>query len=295
MKRVRSIVLAALATITLVPQSHAVLYWGRAYDSNLQRWIERDPIGERGGINLYQFVLNNPINVVDPDGLDPAFSPGIGMFTSLTAAQQVEASRIGAPAAVGIATAMLTGDAAAPLIARLFGPGSFGTYITVGALSGLGGDAAYQGSRIGFGDQHGFDWTEFGINGGIGAGFGAAARGLDAIFPSKCVPNVRIAPGAGYPSQTLGGTTYTGGYDPNANVIFLGDAGHPQGVFAAGGNPSAPGLAGITVVDNGQSLLWNNASPSLNAILTADQRAAVQAALQSAFPGRTIQYAPGLR
>lgn len=25
------------------------------YDPNLQRWIQRDPIGERGGINLYQF------------------------------------------------------------------------------------------------------------------------------------------------------------------------------------------------------------------------------------------------
>jgi uncharacterized protein RhaS with RHS repeats len=69
MKKIRSIALAVLATLTLVPQSHAVLYWGRAYDPNLQRWLTRDPIGEQGGINLYQFVLNDPLNFIDPFGL----------------------------------------------------------------------------------------------------------------------------------------------------------------------------------------------------------------------------------
>jgi hypothetical protein len=37
----------------------------------LQRWLNRDPIGEAGGINLYGFVANNPVNFVDPHGLDP--------------------------------------------------------------------------------------------------------------------------------------------------------------------------------------------------------------------------------
>jgi RHS repeat-associated protein len=40
----------------------------RAYDPNLGRWLSRDPIAEDGGLNLYLYVLNNPINVVDPDG-----------------------------------------------------------------------------------------------------------------------------------------------------------------------------------------------------------------------------------
>ena len=44
-------------------------YWGRFYDPNLQRWLNHDPIGERGGINLYGFVGNNPVNYVDPFGL----------------------------------------------------------------------------------------------------------------------------------------------------------------------------------------------------------------------------------
>jgi hypothetical protein len=38
------------------------------YDSSMGRWINRDPIGEGGGINLHQFVTNNPVNEVDAYG-----------------------------------------------------------------------------------------------------------------------------------------------------------------------------------------------------------------------------------
>jgi RHS repeat-associated protein len=41
----------------------------RFYDPNLQRWINRDPIQENGGINLYGFVNNNPKHFIDTDGL----------------------------------------------------------------------------------------------------------------------------------------------------------------------------------------------------------------------------------
>jgi len=49
--------------------SGLLLYEFRPYDPNLQRWLNQDPIEERGGINLYQFVDNDAINLVDPSGL----------------------------------------------------------------------------------------------------------------------------------------------------------------------------------------------------------------------------------
>lgn len=41
----------------------------RAYDADSGRFINRDPIEEEGGLNLYDYVANNPANYVDPLGL----------------------------------------------------------------------------------------------------------------------------------------------------------------------------------------------------------------------------------
>jgi RHS repeat-associated protein len=45
-------------------------YYGyRFYSPAIGKWITRDPIGETGGLNLYGFVNNNPMNFIDPMGL----------------------------------------------------------------------------------------------------------------------------------------------------------------------------------------------------------------------------------
>jgi len=51
------------------PNSGLVYYLYRYYDPNLQRWPNRDPIGEDGGNNLYGFVGNSPVNWLDLYGL----------------------------------------------------------------------------------------------------------------------------------------------------------------------------------------------------------------------------------
>jgi RHS repeat-associated protein len=43
-------------------------YLYRFYDPYLQRWINRDPLQEWGGLNLYTFVLNSPVISVDALG-----------------------------------------------------------------------------------------------------------------------------------------------------------------------------------------------------------------------------------
>jgi RHS repeat-associated protein len=50
-------------------QSGLVYYLYRYYAPNLQRWVNRDPIREQGGLNLYRFVRNNSLNDVDSYGL----------------------------------------------------------------------------------------------------------------------------------------------------------------------------------------------------------------------------------
>jgi RHS repeat-associated protein len=53
----------------------------RHYDPSLGRFLNRDPIGFAGGLNLFSYGANNPVTFVDHTGLQPGFyPPGTGPY-----------------------------------------------------------------------------------------------------------------------------------------------------------------------------------------------------------------------
>jgi RHS repeat-associated protein len=58
--------------------SGLVYYGYRFYAPEWQRWVNRDPIGEAGGANLFGYIYNKPLSLVDPRGLSwwSIFVPG---------------------------------------------------------------------------------------------------------------------------------------------------------------------------------------------------------------------------
>ncbi len=56
-------------------ESGLYYYYHRYYDPKSGRFITEDPIGIAGGLNLYRFVNNNPVNFVDPWGLRSWWHP----------------------------------------------------------------------------------------------------------------------------------------------------------------------------------------------------------------------------
>jgi RHS repeat-associated protein len=55
--------------VTSIPPLYLTI--SRAYDPYTGRWLSRDPDGEDGGINLYGYAADAPVNETDPLGLSP--------------------------------------------------------------------------------------------------------------------------------------------------------------------------------------------------------------------------------
>ena len=70
MKTIHTFLKSFLLVIAFPNVAHAV------YDPVQGRWLSRDPIEERGGINLYGFVENDGLNRLDYLGLQDFYNPG---------------------------------------------------------------------------------------------------------------------------------------------------------------------------------------------------------------------------
>ncbi len=153
---------------------------GRIYDPALGRFLQADPYVQSGsdlqGLNRYAYVLNNPLNAVDPTG-HFVFSLAAAAYLAKAG---VTAWTLFLVSAAAFADAMLAGaDFGQALRSGLIAG------ITAGAFSGLSGTLP---AAKGFGDQllHG---AVFGVVGGMTSvvgggrfGHGFLSAGLGAGF-----------------------------------------------------------------------------------------------------------------
>lgn len=117
------------------------LTWYRAYDPLSGRWLSRDPIEERGGINLYSYASGNPVSMIDSLGLEPNPACVAAATTVGAVAGGYVGSTVGGVAGGAIGGA--GGTMVAPVVGTV-GGGAAGA--TVGSQIGGAAGAALGGS-----------------------------------------------------------------------------------------------------------------------------------------------------
>jgi hypothetical protein len=243
--------LITMAALLAVTQAQAVMFFARPYDPNLQRWLTRDPIGEQGGLNLYGYVRNSPINFVDPLGFTAVPDEVLGAEgTRAEHLQQFgEGLRYAAtnPQVIGFEAGMMTA-----MVLGTFAPETlplFGEYLWA---AGTGAASSY----VGNGTANVMSGQPFNQNGGKAAGIGfvlgAGGRAIAgaANTPKSC-PAAEKTPATTPVGSQGSRLTVPDGANPGGSVAGRDFSGHAFDRMQSQGIP--PSVVENTI-KSGQSI-----------------------------------------
>jgi len=224
----------------------AALRWNsQYYDPRLGRFLQPDPIGQAGGLNLYAYVGNDPLNATDPQGLCyPACTVGGGAiiggvvgggyylftaphpsfagFLANTAAGAVVGGTAGSGAGLGVLLGVGAGSNAAAQLVTAVADNNLDRY----------GSTTLQNAGVVLGDA---------AVGGLGAVGGKVAGDIAAPYISSA-------------SNSAAASLFL-----NSNFRSAADAAFINGIDPASQAAGAAGLGGLgnTLQDAAQGLYQN--------------------------------------
>ncbi|HTI71123.1 MAG TPA: RHS repeat-associated core domain-containing protein, partial [Candidatus Limnocylindria bacterium] len=161
-------------------------YGYRFYDPNLQRWLNRDPIGVAGGLNLYQFGGSTPTYYVDTDGRFLLPAAGLGALAgavwgggmAYVNGDDVWQGAFRGAVIGGIAglTAGIGTGGALAAAGLSFGTATVGEAAVAGAFGSMLGDMTGQAVEGALGWRCGYSPSQTLAAGALGGGLSAWAR-----------------------------------------------------------------------------------------------------------------------
>jgi RHS repeat-associated protein len=189
-----------------LPEIGLYYYKARIYSPTLGRFLQTDPIRVRGGINLYAYVRNDPVNATDSSGLCGPFCPGIvGFFLGAGSNMLYQWKSTGTVdlSTRGVLDILNSGawGAAAAYVPELIPVRGVGATVALGAAAG---GVAGAGNSATSDVIKGKPISTAGIRQGLGYGMagGAIAGGIAPLVPGYSYQStssglLRISDGAG--------------------------------------------------------------------------------------------------